>query len=83
MAPLAQLAEKVEDLDDRLTRLEEQVLGRNTADDTRFATTDGRNDSRFSNLWRAVIGLALIDFALIVWAVSQGFDLATIAPALG
>lgn len=83
MTTLNQLDDKVEGLDDRLTRLEEQVIGKNTANDTRFNAIDTRSDARFGNLWRAVIGLALIDFALIVWAVTQGFDLSALAPALG
>lgn len=61
-----------EAINDRLTRLEE-----------RFDAAVSKAESRFTNVWRAGMGVAAVDFALLVDAINDGFDLATLGGLLG
>lgn len=61
-----------EAINDRLTRLEE-----------RFDATTVRHDGSLSRVWKGGIAISTVVFALLVDAVRDGFDLASIASVVG
>ena len=79
MVTLSQLGDRVDLVAERLTRLEEQVRARNEHYDLKFEGIT----LRFTNVWRAGIGVALVELAIVAWAASQGFDLQSLASAVG